>query len=658
MRTAIFAVASAIVAVAGPASAQPSIEAYGLLPDIISAEMSPDGDRIALLQQVGSSVEVRIYDIPTATYSHRFNAGDLKTHSLGFADNDHVLLSASQTARSDFLGRNNKYEFDGKIAVNLKNGRSIQLLSREDSIADGQRSLGRIVGQLDNGQLLIPALQEFKNGVRRVDLVRADPDSGRGFTHAAGDLNTLDWFVDRNGDPLVRERFDVETYAYTLDVWKDGRWKTFYESSDSAVPPLHTIGVTAADDGIYYVPDEEAGQLTGDVHILRFDGTTELANLAMDGVDIDAVRLDKNRHLLGVTYSGAFPDYGLLDSDLRANYRQVRSAFANSAIHLDSWSQDRSRVLYRVFDGQQVDFWVLNDAAAGKMTLLAPSRNAIPAASIGKVYAINYPARDGLDIPAIITLPPGQAFEVGMKLPMIVMPHGGPAAYDSVDFDWMAQFFASRGYMVVQPNFRGSTGYGRAHYLAGRGEWGRKMQDDLTDGVEAMVRDQLADPERVCIVGASYGGYAALAGGAFAPDLYACVAAIAPVTDLPDLLNEERLQAYDDQVLVYWRRSIGSTDRETLRSISPTEHADAFTAPVLLIHGKDDTVVPVDQSEKMARSLKNADKPVDFVRLNDGDHWLSTSEMRLATLKALAAFVDEHIGPATASAETAGSPSQ
>ena len=231
------------------------------------------------------------------------------------------------------------------------------------------------------------------------------------------------------------------------------------------------------------------------------------------------------------------------------------------------------------------------------------------------------------------------------------MPHGGPEAHDSVRFDWMAQYFASRGYVVLQPNFRGSDGFGAKYKLAGRGEWGRRiMQHDVTDAINSMIKTGWADKDRVCIVGASYGGYAALAGGAFTPDLYRCVAAIAPVADLPTMIYDERRESGSDSwVVTYWKRLIGDprSERDKLKSISPSEHAAEFTAPVLLIHGNDDIVVPMHQSVIMERALKKAGKPVEFVRLKGGDHWLSTSETRLETLERLATFVDRHIGQAS-----------
>ena len=227
-----------------------------------------------------------------------------------------------------------------------------------------------------------------------------------------------------------------------------------------------------------------------------------------------------------------------------------------------------------------------------------------------------------------------------------MLPHGGPAAYDRFDFDWMAQFFANRGYLVIQPNFRGSTGFGEAFQDAGRGEWGGKMQDDLTDGVNALVKAGYVDAENVCIIGASYGGYAALAGAVFTPDLYKCVIAIAPVSDLNRMLSDgKRRYGSNHWVVSYWEDILAEGDarRKKLRSISPVNFAENATAPVLLIHGDDDTVVPYAQSTRMRNALKRADKEVELIKLKGEDHWLSVADTRMQTLRAMEQFLDTHM---------------
>ncbi|MEL6827440.1 MAG: alpha/beta fold hydrolase, partial [Pseudomonadota bacterium] len=218
--------------------------------------------------------------------------------------------------------------------------------------------------------------------------------------------------------------------------------------------------------------------------------------------------------------------------------------------------------------------------------------------------------------------------------------------YDRFDFDWMAQYFANRGYAVVQPNFRGSTGSGRAFEDAGRGEWGGKMQHDITDGVKALVSAKMIDPDRICIVGASYGGYAALAGAVFTPELYKCAIAIAPVSDLNKMLKDEKKDhGRDHWVISYWEDIMAEGDarRAKLKSISPVNFAENVQAPVLLLHGDDDTVVPISQSTAMRRALDRADKDVELIKLKGEDHWLSVADTRMQTLEAMDAFIAEHL---------------
>jgi dipeptidyl aminopeptidase/acylaminoacyl peptidase len=326
--------------------------------------------------------------------------------------------------------------------------------------------------------------------------------------------------------------------------------------------------------------------------------------------------------------------------------KAVNNLFPADSVFLVDMSEDLSTWLLKIEGGATAPSYWRFDRKNLQLTKLYESYARISDTDIAPVTAIEYKATDGKIIPSIITHPRGAQLGAA-PLGLIVMPHGGPEAYDAVSFDWMAQYFASRGYLVFQPNFRGSEGFGASHRDAGRGEWGGKMQDDITDGVNVLIRNRWADPDRVCIIGGSYGGYAALAGGAFSPDLYKCVAAIAPVADLPKFLSYVRDKyGRDDWVNEYWARVIGDRkdDAEKLDAISPVNSAAAFKAPVLLIHGNDDVVVPFDQSNRMEAALKRAGKEVQLVKLKNEDHWLSSSETRLQTLRELDRFVAETIG--------------
>jgi dipeptidyl aminopeptidase/acylaminoacyl peptidase len=194
---------------------------------------------------------------------------------------------------------------------------------------------------------------------------------------------------------------------------------------------------------------------------------------------------------------------------------------------------------------------------------------------------------------------------------------------------------------VLQPNFRGSTGYGAAFQRAGDGEWGRKMQSDISDGLAFLVRQGIADPRRACIVGASYGGYAALAGVTLQKGIYRCAASVAGVSDPAEMIVTDARESGSNATLIrVLRKEVGSG--KDLRAVSPLRFAAAADAPILLVHGKDDIVVRYAQSANMAGKLRDAGKPVEFLTLPGEDHWLSKGDTRLAMLEAVIAFVQKH----------------
>jgi dipeptidyl aminopeptidase/acylaminoacyl peptidase len=250
------------------------------------------------------------------------------------------------------------------------------------------------------------------------------------------------------------------------------------------------------------------------------------------------------------------------------------------------------------------------------------------------VRTIRYKARDGLEIPAVLTLPAGLE---ARALPVVVMPHGGPFARDSETWDWWAQFLADRGYAVVQPNYRGSAGYGTAFAEKGQGQWGLAMQDDLNDALAFLVRAGIADPKRAAMVGASYGGYAAMRAAQRDGALYRCAVAFAGVSDLPALLR------YDSRFLntgrgIDWLRK----QAPDLRAVSPINFPGQFSIPILLVHGKKDQRVPVKQSRELAEKLSKAGKSVKYVEQPQGDQYVSREADRLQFLTELEAFLKAH----------------
>jgi dipeptidyl aminopeptidase/acylaminoacyl peptidase len=322
-----------------------------------------------------------------------------------------------------------------------------------------------------------------------------------------------------------------------------------------------------------------------------------------------------------------------------------------------SWSADFKRLI--VFTQRRGDpgtYWLVDGASA---QVYGDAYPGIPDASVAETRVVVYKAGDGLEIHGILTLPPGRDPK---NLPLVVMPHGGPQAHDTLGFDWWAQAFAGRGYAVFQPNFRGSDGYGLEFRDAGFGQWGRKMQTDISDGVAELARQGLVDPKRACIVGGSYGGYAALAGVTVQQGLYRCAVSYGGVTDLPRMLDDEaQARGYVSATMRYWKQFMGVKPGSDphLADISPARLASRADAPILLIYGKDDTVVLPDQSLRMEQALRRAGKSVELVVYPGTDHWLLEEPSRMAMVKASVEFVLKHnpaVAPAAATGATIAAP--
>lgn len=603
--------------------------------------MSPGGKRFAYMaHQNGGD-----YFIVAETGKGIVVAADasrVKARSVSFVSENYAIVVASATAKDfRFVG---KWEHSDAFSFNIEEKKFRTLLEGVDNIYPAQSGLGRIVGRLAGADaVFMPAYMGYAgDGEPSYDLLKADLDSNRATIAARGEADTIDWFVDDDGTVLAREDLLEKEDIYRIFTRRSGDWDLVYEEKQTSGAPFSLIGVMPDRSGLVILRDLKIRQYSS-LSKLSFDGRISLPIFQRPDASIEAVVLDGNRRLLSVEYAGLFPTYEFFDPELTRAMNVLAVRFPEDSVRLVGWTENFETLLVLVEGGATAPSYHLFDRRKREIARIASRYRDIDDAEIGPVATIEYKARDGRKIPSLLTRPPRT--ELGRMLPLIVMPHGGPASYDAVGFDFMAQYFASRGYLVLQPNFRGSDGFGAAHRLAGNGQWGGKMQDDLTDGVKALIAMKWADPSRVCIIGGSYGGYAALAGGAYTPDLYKCVAAIAPVSDLAHFLKTERRESgADSAVYEYWTELIGDPESERLASISPVNAASSFKAPVLLVHGLDDTVVPFTHSARMEAALKRAGKEVTLVRLKKEDHWLSRSETRLQTLKELDAFVARTIG--------------
>lgn len=627
-----FALLFAITASAAPIK---DTARFGQLPKFRSLSISPDGKHIAFIQRGEENDRFSIVEKDSLRMIYSANITKFKARSTSFLTNKHALLEGSNTTMT--MGYRGRRENSGAMVYNLETGKLRVLLKGTKNIHPAQTGLGRIVGINTKDEVVyMPA---FSSGsTPQLNLYRVSLTSGRGKIHARGGSTTIDWFVGESGKVLGREEYSEDKKLHTIDSKLSGKWVTIYSHETS----LFDISVRAVGpDGkaLLFIDDTNDRDALYSMSLL--DGAISGPLYSDENADVDDLILNINRKLTAVVYSGFKPRYEFVDNTISDLFARLEHNFPASSVHFESWTEDKKSIILRVSGAEGAGTYYVLDTQKLEVTNRLGSQYAVE--NIGQIMPIHYQARDGLRIPALLTFPPGE--QENKNLPLIALPHGGPEAYDQIKFDWLAQFLAAKGYAVLQPNFRGSRGFGYSFRNAGRGRWGREMQDDVSDGVRAMVEAGYADPQRVCILGGSYGGYSALAGGAYSPDLYRCVISVNGVSDLPEMLSsEKREHGSKHWVVSYWHEVIGDskTEAEKLRAISPVNYASEFQAPVLLIHGKDDTVVPIKQSKLMYKALKKFDKPVEFSILKGEDHWLSNSATRLQMLTEIESFLNRH----------------
>jgi dipeptidyl aminopeptidase/acylaminoacyl peptidase len=617
-----------VVAAAQP----PPPSAFGVLPAMQSPAISPDGRRYAFIAHAGERTLVYAAQLDGNRADAVINVINADARAVTWANDDTLILLASETETVHFIAR--KTESVAPFGIDLTGDLSIRQLAGARAVGGGLFVRGRrLIGfERATGRVLV----SVGGGLYAVDAKNGDGDERdepSGFTR--------DWVVDENGAPQYRIHYrDKTDYFQILRRGDRGLWQTV-GATNMELPELDIHGLDAAGDLILGVRPANGGRYG--LYKLSADGTLGPSVYTHPTLDVSDVRIDPyTNRVVGVAVEGETPVW--FDEDLATQQASLEEAFPNESPWIVDWSSDRSRFIVRTEYSDRSPVFHFYDANERTTKGLASEYPALDSIGLAPRLPYSYEARDGVEIPGYLTRPLG----VDGPAPLVLLPHGGPADRDVDGFDWLAHFLASRGLAVLQPNFRGSGGYGRAWEEAGHGGWGiGVMQNDLTDGVAAVVAAGIADPQRVCIVGASYGGYAALAGAAFTPELYRCAVSINGVADLRDIFTLYRGRRDGRSAAVtYFEQSLGveNTSTRALDAASPVKHAQRVQAAVLLIHGRDDSVVLIGQSRAMERALRDAGKTVQFVELDGEDHWLSYATTRLQTLNALDSFLAQQLG--------------
>jgi dipeptidyl aminopeptidase/acylaminoacyl peptidase len=637
------AVTACTVATAGvidslPAAAADAVPlaAFGRLPTLENVVISPDGSKLALVRTSGESRELIVVPLTKSEILGEIRVGDVKLRDVEWVDDDNILVTVSSTSPPPmgFFGPKSEWFELANFNVS-KRKLSFQSFDVDDeqtlNVTGGAPSLRLVSGRptlFVPGYCVrdstVPCLFSVSYPERRVRLV---DQAWEPYT---------EWFIDENGNTAVQFTYHDAKKLWEIKTRKDRHW-TAVASGTAAIDTPDIIGFNADGSGILV-----RFVVNGDPQwrpLILSDNSwgPSLAN----GKSFSRVIEDrKTGRIIGGIHDVGSSEYVFFDNELQAHWNAALRAFPNERVELESHSDDFSILVLKVFGPRDGYVYAMYDWYSHRSKIFGRVYDAVTAPA--DMRGISYPAADGLTIPAFLTLPAAS----GKDLPLIVLPHGGPASADTLDFDWWSQALAAQGYAVLQPNFRGSI-LDSQFMQAGFGEWGRKMQSDLSDGVRYLARQGIIDSKRVCIVGASYGGYAALAGITIESGVYRCAVSVAGLSDLRRFrkwtiaTNSGRLPQR------YWDRFMGTADQKdpALIAISPIEHVAAVTVPVLLIHGRDDTVVPFEQSDIMLSALQRAGKSVRLVTMKHEDHWLSRSETRLQMLQATVDFLKTNNPP-------------
>ncbi|MBA3940905.1 MAG: hypothetical protein C0520_06820 [Sphingopyxis sp.] len=562
------------------------------LPDFSDVQLSPNGQRIVFRGRANGKNIVAYRGVDEVKKSYFMVPEKSEVNWIRWAGNDRIVLSVTQTADL-FMRQYGRATF--LVLHDLKTS-ATSILRRYGEEAEGDNVLF-----IDPaGEYLLLSLQKTAYDYPSVFRVSLADGKMREVIRPRNPIWT--WIADSAG--IVR-----------IGVgWQTGKFRFYYrrtESDDfaqiSSVRPgeddvlFDVMGIVSGSDEGYVLSDDKSGRQA----LYKFNYRTRVIGDIVHGderYDIAGYWLnDDGSALEGVSYTDDRDRVVWMDAATKKLQGLVDKAIPGQHAQLVSRSRDGSRVLILGTAPHDPGLYYLLDRKSGEMKILGERQKGLPPEVLASTKAVTYKSRDGTDIPAYLTLPKGRDAK---NLPLIIYPHGGPyGVRDKLEYDAQTQLLANRGYAVLQPNYRGSGGYGTAFSDAGRGQIGLKMQDDLDDGMDWLVKSGMVDAKRVCVVGASYGGYAALWSVIRNPERYRCAASFAGVSDWAAILKYDRRFLFRRSSARWEARVTGDSSLD-LATVSPLQQAARLTRPVLIAHGDEDSRVPLSQSRKLVEELK------------------------------------------------------
>jgi dipeptidyl aminopeptidase/acylaminoacyl peptidase len=629
-------------------------KAFGTRESVRSVEVSPSGTKLLFIAAGPGAMSMLQYIDITTKQAKTVAASDGYPETLywcGFGSDTQMVCQYGGYGRID----NDIVGYSRLVAVPGNGGKPRELGQPENFYHQVLRQFdGAVLDWLPNdpGSVLMArtyAAERERAGSHIRDtrdglaIDRIDLETLQSSQVESGRRDASDYMTDGRGNVRImevpsargeeQELTGLLRYKYRPRASKD--WKPFVEYSITERTGGYPVAVEADTDSAFV--------------IRKFDGRDALYRMKLDGsgatsliasnkqVDIDGVvRIGRGQRVIGYTYATEGRDIVYFDPEFQALSSLLSKALpGRPSINFDGASADGSKLVVLASSDTNPGTFYLFDKKTKHLDEIAPVRPELAGRRLAEVTPIRIPAPGGVQIPGYLTLPPGSS---GKNLPAIVLPHGGPSARDEWGFDWLAQFLAARGYAVIQPNYRGSAGYGdRWEGANGFKDWETAIAD-IAASARYLVDQGVADPKRLAILGWSYGGYAALQSAAVQPDLYKAAVAIAPVTDLS--LLKEQAENFTNRRIA--QAFIGAGSHITTGS--PVKRAGTIEAPVLLVHGDLDANVVIKHSEEMLSALLGAGKKAELLRFKGLDHQLNDSNARAEMLTRIGQFLDAAIG--------------
>ncbi len=590
-------------------------------PDTAAYAISPDGTKLAFAKPWERRMNVTVRDLATGEERRVTSAKERDIAGFFWKGNDRIVYV------QDSGGDENFHIY----VVSARGGEARDLTPFEGVRAGVLDDL-----EDDPAHMLI---ELNKRNPEVFDVFRCDIATGELTQVAENPGNIAGWMTDHDGKLRAAYATDGVNASLLYRTTEDQEFRTLITTNfrETFVPLLF-----AYDNKLLYVESNLSRDKTA---IYTFDPE---ANKTLDlvfehpEVDVGSILHSKKRKIItGVTYVTDRGHYHFFDEDRAELQKTLTSFFPEHEVAVTDMDDDERRVIARVYGDRTRGAYYLYDRKDNSLSKLADLSPWLKEAQMAPMKPIEFKSRDGLDIHGYLTLPLGVE---PRNLPLVVIPHGGPSARDVWGFDSEAQFLANRGAAVLQVNFRGSTGYGKAFWQAGFKQWGRGMQDDVTDGVEWAVAQGIADRKRLAIYGGSYGGYSALAGATFTPDLYACAVSYVGPSNIFTLLKS--IPPYWEPFREMEYEEIGDPekDKELLTAVSPVFHAEQIKIPLFVAQGANDPRVNKAESDQIVEAVRKAGKDVVYMVKDNEGHGFHNEENRFDFYREMEAFFRKHLG--------------